>query len=288
MPDVPYLPHYISRQAKLLEDAGIECAKAEIEWILCHVLEVDRLNLYMRGQDLLNDRTLKRIDEIMARRLKRYPIQFILEEAYFYGRRFYVNSSVMAPTPETESLCEAALRFLRSHGIARPRILDVGTGSGVIAVTMAAEVVDASVVALDISEEALEVARRNGRDLEVADRIEFRHSDFFGSLARDEKFDVVMSNPPYIRDDEYPTLQKEVLEDPKIAMLGGRDGLDAIRAIVKGAPDHLAGGGRIMFEIGFGQVEGVAKLTEDDARYTSFSYVKDLAGVDRVIILGCE
>ncbi len=157
-----------------------------------------------------------------------------------------------------------------------------------ISVTMAAELEAATVVALDISEAALEVARKNARDLEVADRVDLRHSDFFSALAQEDKFDVVMSNPPYIRDDEYPTLQKEVLEDPKIAMVGGEDGLDAIRAIVKSAPDHLAPGGRIMFEIGFGQVEGVVGLTESDGRYTSFSYLKDLVGVDRVIVLGCD
>ncbi len=287
MAEVPYLPHFINERAKQLEDAGIECARAEMEWILCHVLDVDRLGLHMHGSELLDDKALERVAEIIERRVERYPLQFILEESFFYGRKFFVNSSVMAPTPETESLCEAAIKFTRAQGIDSPRILDVGTGSGVISVTMAAELKDASVVALDISDEALEVARKNAHDLEVADRIDFRQSDFYSSLSTDERFDIIMSNPPYICDDDYPTLQKEVLEDPKIAMLGGADGLDAIRVVVRGAPDHLAPGGRIMFEIGFGQVEDVASLTEADDRYNSFSYLKDLAGVDRIIILGC-
>jgi release factor glutamine methyltransferase len=288
MTPAPYLPHFISERAKILEDAGVECARVEVEWMLCHVLEVDRLNLYMHGQELLNDQATKRIDEIMARRVKRYPLQFILEEAFFYGRKFFVNSSVMAPTPETESLCEAAIGTIRTHKLSAPRILDVGTGSGVIAVTMAAEVDDISVVALDISGDALEVAKKNGRDLDVADKIDFRLSDFFAAIAPEEKFDIIMSNPPYITDGDYPTLQREVLEDPKIAMVGGADGLDAIRAIIAKAPDHLTPGGRIMFEIGFGQVDQIAKITEDDPRYTSFSYLKDLMGVDRIIILGCS
>ena len=287
MSTVPYLPHFISRQAKILEDAGVECACAEIEWILCHLLDVDRLNLFMHGQEMITDEILARFDEIMARRVKRYPLQFILEEAWFYGRKFFVNPSVMAPTPETESLCEAALKFIDARSIEGPRILDVGVGSGVISVTMAAELPGARVTALDISTEAIEVARRNARDLGVAERIDFRESDFFAAVKADERFDVILSNPPYIRDDEYPTLQKEVLEDPKVAMLGGPDGLDCIRRLVDGAPDHLEKGGRVMFEIGFGQVDGVAALTEKDDRYQSFSYIKDLAGVDRVIILGC-
>jgi release factor glutamine methyltransferase len=287
MAEIPYLPHFINERAKILEDAGIECARVEMEWILCHVLDVDRLNLHMHGGELLNDKALKRVEEIIARRVERYPLQFILEEAWFYGRKFYVNSSVMAPTPETESLCEAAIKFTGAQGIDKPRILDVGTGSGVIAVTMASELKTSSVVALDISDDALEVAKRNAHDLDVAERIVFHQSDFYSALKPDQRFDLILSNPPYICDGDYPTLQKEVLEDPKIAMVGGPDGLDCIREVVRGAPDYLAPGGRIMFEIGFGQVEGVAKLTETDARYTSFSYLKDLAGVDRIIILGC-
>jgi len=143
-------------------------------------------------------------------------------------------------------------------------------------------------VALDISEEALEVARRNARDQGVDDRIEFRRSDYFAAVHPDEKFEVIMSNPPYISEADYPTLQKEVLHDPKIAMLGGRDGLDSIRTIVRDAPGFLAPGGRVMFEVGYGQAEQVAVLTESAPRYRSFSYIKDLAGVDRVIILGCD
>jgi len=288
MVSVPFLPHFINQRAKILEDAGIECAHAEMEWILCHVLEVDRLNLYLHGQTLLSDPAVKRIDEIVARRVQRYPLQFILEEAWFYGRKFYVNASVMAPTPETETLCEAAIKFLQAQDMASPRILDMGTGSGVIAVTMAAELNSATVVALDISEEALEVARRNARDQGVDDRIEFRRSDYFAAVHPDEKFEVIMSNPPYISEADYPTLQKEVLHDPKIAMLGGRDGLDSIRTIVRDAPGFLAPGGRVMFEVGYGQAEQVAVLTESAPRYRSFSYIKDLAGVDRVIILGCD
>lgn len=287
MATAPYLPHLIADRSKLLEDVGIESAHAEVEWILCHVLDVDRLNLYMHGQELLDEAALTKIDAIIARRRERYPLQFILQESWFYGRKFFVNESVMAPTPETETLCDAAIRFLRLSRIPSPRLLDIGTGSGVIAVTMAAELAEVSVVALDISDEALKVAQKNAHDLEVADKIIFRRSDFFSALRTGEKFDVIMSNPPYITEKEYPTLQKEVLHDPKIAMLGGADGLDSIRVIVREGPDYLEPGGRIMFEVGYGQAEAVAELTEEDPRYKSFSYIKDLAGVDRVIILGC-
>jgi release factor glutamine methyltransferase len=285
--EVPYLPHFISERAKLLEDVGIDCARVELEWILCHVLDVDRLNLYLHGQELLDEKAMQRIDQILERRRERYPLQFILQESWFYGRKFFVNESVMAPTPETETLCETGIKFLHARGATKPRLLDLGTGSGVIAVTMAAELPESTVVALDISEAALDVARRNAADMDVADRIEFRQSDFFSALRYGEKFDLILSNPPYICDGEYPTLQKEVLHDPKIAMVGGEDGLDPVRVILRDGPNYLAPGGRIMFEVGYDQAEKVAQMTESDARYQYFAYIKDLAGVDRVIILGC-
>lgn len=288
MAKVPFLPHFISQQAKILEDAGIDSGKAEVEWILCHLLGVDRLNLYLHGADLLDDGVLARFDEIVARRRERYPLQFILEEAWFYGRKFYVNPSVMAPAPETEVLCELAIKFVEDAPIERPRVLDIGTGSGVIAVTLAAERSDAAVVALDISLDALEVARRNAHDLGVSERVDFRLSDFYDKVAPGETFDLILSNPPYISEKEYPTLQEEVLHDPKIAMTAGEDGLDAIRAIIRGAPDFLAPDGRVMFEIGFSQAAAIEDIVSRDRRYLSFNCARDLNRLDRIVILRCR
>ncbi|MBU0984668.1 MAG: peptide chain release factor N(5)-glutamine methyltransferase [candidate division Zixibacteria bacterium] len=282
------LPKYIANQALRLEHVGIESAKAEMEWILCHVLDVDRLNLYLHGQTLLDNTARGRVETIVARRITREPLQFILEEAWFYGRKFYVTPAVMAPTPETEGLCEAALRIIASRELEQPRILDVGVGSGVISVTVAAECAAASVVSLDISEDAIAVARRNAADLGVADRLEFRHSDFFSAVRPDEKFDLVLSNPPYIREVDYDDLPPEVKADPKIAMTSGDDGLTAVRALIAGAPDFLAPGGRLMFEIGLGQSDDIATITENDERYRSLLCIKDLNDIDRIVVLSCD
>jgi len=284
----PFLPHYIAERAKVLEDAGIESGKAEMEWILCHVLKMDRLNLYLHGSAVLSDEAKSQIEEIIARRRTRYPLQFILEESWFYGRKFYVTPTVMAPTPETEGLCETAIDFAGRHNLRTPRILDVGVGSGVITVTMAAELDTAEVIAVDISAEALAVARKNVEAHGVAGRVTLIESDFFSSVPTEKKFDLILSNPPYIREADYPTLQREVLEDPKIAMTAGEDGLDAIRAIVKNAPRFLAPGGRAMFEIGMGQSSQVARLAQDDRRYSSFTSVTDLNDIDRIVILACD
>jgi release factor glutamine methyltransferase len=285
---VAHLPKYIAEQAAILEKAGIDSAAAEVEWILCYVLNLDRLHLYLYGATLLNEENRRRVDEVIARRVTRYPLQYILEESWFYGRKFFVSPAVMVPTPETELLCEAAIKFLGQRHIESPRILDVGVGSGVISVTVALEIATAHVVALDISSGALEVARRNAADLGVTEKIEFRQSDFFAAVQPEERFDLILSNPPYIAEPDYAGLQPEVLADPKVAMTAGPEGLDAIRAIVEQAPDFLAEGGRIMFEIGFNQAERVARLTERDPRYDEINILRDLNDIDRIVLLSCR
>ncbi len=282
------LARFISDKAGILAEAGIDRAKAEIELILCYLLEVDRLHLYLNGSALLTDTVIARLDEIIKRRATRYPLQYILEEAWFYGRKFYVSPAVMVPAPETEVLCETAIGFVREKKMAKPRILDLGVGSGVIAVTLAIELGDCSIVAVDISREVIQVARRNADEFGAADKIEFRQSDFFSSISEGEKFDLILSNPPYVSEKEYQVLPPEVLTDPKGALLAGEDGLDAIRIILREAPNHLAKGGRIMFEIGYHQGAAVADLTESDERYQSIVIIKDLNDIDRVVILSCD
>ena len=282
------LAGFITQRAGLLEEAGIEQAKSEVELILCCLLKVDRLHLYLEGEDRIDETVVERVDDIVRLRRTRYPLQYILEAGWFYGREFYVNPDVMAPTPETERLCELALSFCRDRRLQTPRILDLGVGSGVISVTMACELDDCRVLAVDLSEGALKVARKNARDMDVADKIEFRQSDFFASIGDTERFDLILSNPPYIAEPDYPDLPPEVLADPKLAMTAGEDGLDAIRVIVREAPAYLASGGRIMFEIGYDQAAAVARLTESDDRYQSINIIKDLNDIERVVILGCQ
>ncbi len=279
---------FISDQAERLTAVGIERAKGEIETILCHLLDCERLHLYMHGIELINEDIRTRLEAIMEKRLTRYPIQYILEEAWFYGRKFFVSPAVMVPTPETELLCETAIRYVQQHRIESPRILDIGVGSGVISVTMALELPDCEIVALDISPNAIEVAERNANELGGSAKIEFRESDFFEAVRSDEQFDLILSNPPYINDSEYDDLPPEVKADPKISLTSGDDGLDAVREILKKAPDHLSAKGRLIFEIGYDQAEMVARLTENDDRYKSIAILKDYNDWDRLVVLSCE
>jgi len=240
----------ISELRERLEGVGIDQSLAEVELILCHVLQCDRITLYLDGIKLLTPEKLKQVEDIVEKRLTRHPLQFILGEAWFHGRRFFVNEHVMAPTPETELLCEQALAFIEARDLDSPRIVDVGIGSGVVSVTLGCELKNASIVGLDISEEAIEVAERNIELYSLSERIEVRQSDFFAAVQPGEEFDLILSNPPYIAEPDYGGLDPEVKADPKIAMTSGEDGLDAIRMFIREAPNFLAPGGRIAFEIG--------------------------------------
>ena len=271
-----------------LTSAGIDQAEAEIELILCHLLGIDRLKLYLDGDTLLTEEVLRRFEEIIERRKTRYPLQYILDESWFYGRRFFVSPAVMVPTPETELLVETVIRLVTKRQWACPRILDIGVGSGVISVTLANELDDCRITGLDVSKEALAVAGRNADSLGGGSKIDLRESDFFSSVKADERFDLIVSNPPYIREGDYPGLPPEVLEDPKISLTAGEDGLDAIRVILREGPRFLAPGGRILFEIGEDQADLVGELTAEDERYTTITILRDLNDRDRVVMLGCD
>ncbi|MBW1784779.1 MAG: peptide chain release factor N(5)-glutamine methyltransferase, partial [Deltaproteobacteria bacterium] len=265
--------------------AGIEAAATEVGIILESLLDVERLAVYLHGWKLLDTRTLEKFHLVVDQRATRYPLQYILGEAYFYGRRFIVNPDVMVPTPETELLCELAVSYVNNEKLDTPKFLDIGTGSGVIAVTIVSELPEAWVTAADISQAALAVARKNAAVYEVESRIRFIISDMFGSVPTDQKYDLILSNPPYICEGEYKTLPPEVLADPKIALTSGVEGLDTIKQLIDRAPGYLREKGRLMFEIGYDQPEKIAELTEKDERYRSLTMIKDLNDIDRVVIL---
>lgn len=281
------LNKFIAAEGDRLVAAGIEAGRTEVVIILCWLLKIERLQLFLHGDVLVTPDIEAECRKIVTERSARRPLQFILEEMWFYGRTFFVSPAVMIPTPETELLCETAIAFVKKERLHHPRILDIGTGSGVIAVTVAAEVPDATVVALDISEDALDVARRNAKDLGVAERLEFRQSDLFTTLKPEERFDLILSNPPYIAEPAYDGLPPEVLADPKIALTSGVEGMDIIKQIVATAPNFLAPKGLLAFEIGYDQADKVAAITGDDPRYTSISILRDLNDIDRVVLLRC-
>ncbi len=217
------------------------------------------------------------------RRASGEPVQYILGSWEFYGREFLLSGDTLIPRPETEGLAERAIAALRAAGRGDGLALDVGTGCGAIAVTLAAEVARVKVVAVDVSAGALAVASGNARRAGVADRVLFVRADAYSALKRGGRFDVVVSNPPYVSEGEWDALPREVRDfEPPGALLAGPDGLSVIRRLVAGAADYLLPGGALLCEIGETQGEAVRRLPSG---LLSFEGVAaDLAGRDRVAL----
>jgi release factor glutamine methyltransferase len=239
----------------------------------------------------------------VARRAAGEPPQYITGRTEFMGLDIKVTPATLIPRPETEQLVEEVVELVtgKGNGGAEVRILDLCTGSGCIAVAVADGLLLATITATDLSEEALEVAKENAEHNGVAERIEFLQGDLFKALERDastghssgfssgfnsnDYFDFILSNPPYIASGELNDLQPEVAEhEPRSALDGGPDGLDAIRRIVKEAPKYLKPGGRLIMEIGFGEAEAVKELLKSSGRYADFEIKEDLNGIERMVV----
>ena len=261
---------------RALQAAGIEEAAGDARALLAAAMDVprDRLTLYL-GDDL--DAAAARFDAMIARRMAREPVAKIIGRREFWGRSFEVTADVLDPRPETECLIAEALR-----GPVPARLLDLGTGSGIIAVTLLAEWPGAQGVATDIGAAALEVAGRNAVRHGVGARLGFCRSDWFSQVTG--MFDLIVSNPPYIAADEMPDLSVEVRDhDPEGALTDGGDGLSAYRAIASGAGAHLHPGGRIALEIGWQQGAQVREIL-GAAGFAEVKVLPDLDGRDRVVI----
>ncbi len=216
-------------------------------------------------------------EQLLARRARHEPIQYILGEQEFYGLPLQVTPAVLIPRPETEHLVEAVLACLpRDRAL---RIVDVGTGSGAIALALAHHLPIAEVDALDLSREALAVAEGNARALGLGERVRFLHSDLLAGV--EERYDCIVSNPPYVSSLE--TLEPQVaLWEPHAALFAGPDGLNVYRALLPQAADHLLPGGLLAVELGAGQQGALAALFREDARWSAPEFLPDLQGIPRV------
>lgn len=258
-----------------LEKAGATDAALDAQWLLSAVTEVPRLLLLAQGEEALSAGEAERFSALVKKRASGMPLQYVLGEAAFMGRVFRVNEHTLIPRGDTERLCEAALQRLREDA----RALDIGTGSGALAVSMALYCPGASVWAVDISPEALKVARENAARLGAA--VRFRESDLFSALTG-EAFDLIVSNPPYIETAALPTLQAEVRREPRLALDGGADGLSFYRRIAAALPGHLRPGGSLLLEAGDGQAGAVSEMLE--RMFAKVEIHKDYSGLDRVLI----
>jgi release factor glutamine methyltransferase len=270
----------LAEAAEVLAHAGVENSKLDASVLLAAVLGVDRSRLFT-GLASFDGRSISRFHKFVARRAAREPLAYIVGHREFFGLEFAVSPDVLIPRPETESIVEAALAALR----AKPRaaVLDFGTGSGAIAVAISTNALDAQVIATDIEPDALKIAGRNAAYHGCSARIQFLLGDGFAALpCSHPKFDLIVSNPPYVRDDEMGGLQPEVAREPEIALRGGKDGLDFYRRIAVEAGSYLIGGGEIIVEVGAGQAAEVARMLEDGG-CRIVEMIRDLAGHERVV-----
>jgi release factor glutamine methyltransferase len=260
-------------------DSPTRSSRADATLLLRHVLDVPQAEIYAYRERPLTALQTEKFNALIQERVKGKPIQYITGEQEFYGLPFHVTPDVLIPRPETEHLVEATITRLQNHP--NPRIADVGTGSGAIAVALAHALPHAQIVALDISAAALQVAQRNAQRNNVANRIRFIESDLLTAVPN-EQFDAIVSNPPYIAESERKTLPKEVRDyEPAQALFAGPTGLEIHKRLIAEAKSQLAPSGWLLMEIGHGQRDAIAAQLRD---WDSVEFIADLQSIRRVAV----
>lgn len=262
------------------DEKGVDSPRLDAEILLAHVLKWRRLSLYIDAEKFLPLESVLKFNELINRRLEGIPVAYLVGSKEFMGLSFAVNQNVLIPRPETELLTEFVGENLRGLG-GEVTFADLGVGSGAIAVSILKFVKSARAAAVDISDDALEVAKFNATKFHVEDRIKFYCGDLFKPL-EGQIFNAIVSNPPYIPTSELETLQREVQREPQPALDGGEDGLNFYRRIISDAQRFLVDGGLLAVEIGINQASAVRKLFEA-ASFVDIEVLKDLAGIERIV-----
>lgn len=280
MPSEQALP-LAQKAAQLFAERGLDNARLEAELLLAHVLGIKRLDLYLQFERPLSPAELEQFRTLVRRRLKREPLQFITGRVQFRELELMVDRRALIPRPETEVLVGEVVRFARTRS--EPlRCIDIGTGTGAIALSVAHECADVSVLATDVSDEALALARANGSRTGVT--VEYVSGDLWAAVPAGARFDVVVSNPPYVAETERDELQPEVRDwEPAGALFGGPDGLAIVRRLIADAPRHMNNGGLLALEIGMTQAAAVYELIAATTSFENVSVVRDLTGRDRIV-----
>lgn len=256
----------------------------EVEILFSEILKCGRLDLYLERSRVLPLEQVSRIASALERRIKGEPLQYILGKTEFMGLEFKVSPDVLVPRPETEILVEKALEVCSRLTVdsSQLNILDIGTGSGCIAVTLSKLLPKTKVTAIDISDKALEIAKQNAELNNVS--VNFLKSDLFSSCQLPTtSYQLIVANPPYIPSQDIGKLQQEVQHEPKLALDGGQDGLDFYRRIIAQAPAYLKEGGLLLLEIGFGQTQAIGNILESSGKFKIMEVAKDYHNIDRVM-----
>ncbi len=281
------LHEILLKTRKSFEAAGIETAALDARLIARQGANLSDSDLITRADTPLSVQSIENIEKLSARRLAGEPVSRLSGGREFWGLHFKISPDTLDPRPDTETLVEAALKWARAQGQKPLRILDLGTGSGCILISLLKELPYATGVGIDISAGALSISRENAEVMGVADRAEFRQGSWWEGVAEGESYDLIVSNPPYIPAADIESLAVEVRNhDPIQALSGGMDGLDAYKIILNDLKKCLVCGGHALFEIGQGQEKALARLVDESNMYVCDSY-RDLGGILRVVEISC-
>jgi len=285
---VPTISQAIAEGAGRFREPRIHEERRTAGVLLCHVLGIDRTYLLTRSEEQIDEARYREYLALVERRATGEPLQYITGHQEFYGLDFTVTPDVLIPRPETEFLAERVIKLVRELRNETPLIVDLGTGSGCIAVTLALHLPGARVIAIDSSNAALDVARANAERHGARDRIEFVEGDLLAPLLErhlEAAVDVLTSNPPYVGEDRPELIQREVSEwEPHAALFGGADGLDFYRRLLLDAPRYLKPDGYLVFEIGYGQLDAILELIDRSA-LELVDVTHDLQGLPRTLAL---
>lgn len=284
MPEQWNIRRLIAWAAEYLEGYGVESPRLSAELMLGRVLNLERLQLYLRFDQPLKPDELAAFKELLLRRRAHEPMAYILGSREFYGLDILVGPGVLVPRPESEHLVEQGLKAL--EGISKPRILDLCTGSGCVALALAQERPDAQVIGVDISKEALAFAQRSTDKLELSQCLQWLAGDLYDPLAAAGGFfHLITANPPYVREDEWEGLAAEVREyEPRQALVSGQNGLEMIHQIIAGSRAFLQPFGVLLMEVGAGQSKAALNIASQTGIFERVSAVQDLAGIERVVV----
>lgn len=243
---------------------------------LSYLLDKSRTYILLNEELVLNDEISKKLSDIIKKVDEGYPLQYALGQWNFYGLDFITDERALIPRPETELLVEKIIKA----NINKDKILDIGTGTGAIAISLAHNLKNSKIIGLDISEDALSLARENKKKFGL-DNVDFIHSDLFSNV--DEKYNIIVSNPPYINKKDYENLDKALFYEPKNALVGGYDGLFFYKEIIRKSPNYLEDGGYLFLEIGYDQKDPIVNLLEKNS-YINIETYKDYNDFDRIVL----
>lgn len=266
----------------VLKKENIQDSHIKASILLQYVLKQTKQELIINSEEIAEPSKVNEYNNYLQEIIKGTPIQYITKHQQFMALDFYVDENVLIPQPDTEVLVEEGIKIIREQNM---EVLDLCTGSGAIAISIAHYCQNSTVTATDVSQEALDVARKNANSNNV--NIEFIESDLFDELS-ERSFDIILSNPPYIETDIINTLEKDVQAEPHLALDGGKDGLEFYKKILNEAHKHLKTNGYLMLEIGYNQGNAVINLAHKNLKLITKQPIKDLAGNDRILIFQKE